>query len=289
MNTRSALCASAVGAVVLLVGCGSNTATAPTAAETAPSATHASTADSATSPEGSAVDSAAASSPTTDCTQTTADSKHVVTFLFTHTAAKQGFDTLPGPSFAHIKGVVEKADPSNSGPLKVTITNSGGATVATIAALQPGATCGIDHDFAPGDYMVESSDGNGGQFTSFPDNPDTTASSGAGGASASFEGQTYTFSTGGCSGVLDENQFVFRDPATPGNDATYFAITVTDLSGSTASTGGPHAGAVLYQKDGKGVFSLSDATIDIAPDLSGGTFSGADFASQKKVTGSYHC
>ena len=233
--------------------------------------------------------------------QTTADAKHVVTFRFTHTAAKQGFDALPGPSFAHIKGVVVMADPGNIGSLTVTITNSGGATVATVAALKPGATCGIDHDFVPGDYMVQSSDGNGGQFTSFPDSTDSSSSTGssgstgttstslAAGASASFDGQTYTISSGGCSHVLDENKFVFRDPATPGNDTTYFAITLTDLSGSTASTGGHHAGAVLYQKDGKGVFSVSDATIDIAPDLSGGTFSGADFASKKQVAGSYHC
>jgi predicted NUDIX family NTP pyrophosphohydrolase len=57
-----------------------------------------------------------------------------------------------------------------------------------------------------------------------------------------------------------------------------------------ATTGGQHKGAVNYQKDGKVVFSVSgDATIDIAADLKSGTFTGPDFLTKEKVSGSYSC
>ena len=116
---------------------------------------------------------------------------------------------------------------------------------------------------------------------------DTSAAS-SGHATLTVRGETYTFTHGGCSDVLDPNQFLFRDPAAPGLDATYFAVTVTDVEG-TSDKGGKHAGAVTYQENGKTVVAVSDATLDIADDLSAGTFSGPDFITNDPVTGSYTC
>lgn len=208
----------------------------------------------------------------------------------------------PSKSFAHVHGVSVETDPANIKSLTITISDSTGKTLATIDDITPGSTCGIDHDFPPGDYMIESSDGNGTQFTSFSDrtlaSTDTTGSTktsavaaptGLGGhGTLSFDGKTYDFTNGRCSPTLDPNQFLFRDPPNPGNDSTYFALTVTDLT-ATSSNGGNHPSSITYQKDGKTIVAASDATLEIRDDLSGGTFSGVDFITSKQASGSYTC
>lgn len=118
----------------------------------------------------------------------------------------------------------------------------------------------------------------------------STAPVGAGRATLTFDGQTYSFTNGRCSPVLDENQFLFRDPPNSFNDATYLAIVVTDLKANITSAGGNHVGALNYQHDGKSIVSLSeDAAITIATDLKSGTFSGSDYLTKKPASGSYTC
>jgi hypothetical protein len=242
------------------------------------------------------------SSGATACAQTTAKPDQSKTFVFTHSNSATGVEDTSDSPFAHVRGVTVHADPSNIESLTITITDEAGTTVATITDLSPGSTCGIDHDFEPGDYSIESSAGDGTQFTSFADRrADTSPSSSStassvdgqptaadGQATLTYNGTTYQFTNGRCSSVLDPDQFVFRDPPMPGTDATYFAVVVTDVNGSS-STGGTHAGAVTYQQDGALLVTVSDATLQIAPDLSGGTFTGNDFISGKQATGSYSC
>lgn len=239
---------------------------------------------------GTTADSAAS------CAATTASPDVTARFTFTHAPGKDGVDDQTTASFAHIMAVTATASADNQGPITVTVADANGNTVATIDGIAPGDSCSIDHDFAPGDYFVADNHGNGTQFTSFADEGDTAASAGptapsgggSGQATLTVRGKTYTFTHGGCSDVLDPNQFLFRDPAAPGLDATYFAVTVTDVEG-TSTKGGKHAGSVTYQEDGKTVVAVSDATLDIADDLSGGTFSGPDFLTNDPVTGSYTC
>ncbi|MCU1400341.1 MAG: hypothetical protein JWN62_3450 [Acidimicrobiales bacterium] len=235
------------------------------------------------------------------CGQTSAAADETVTFVFTHTSSAEGVDSKPGSSFAHVRGVAVQTDAANTQSIDVTISDTTGNTLATINGIGPGSTCGVDYDFPPGDYMIESSDGNGTQFTSFSDQPGETTATAASGASSEpapsgasghatlmFDGTTYDFTNGGCSPTLDPNLFVFRDPPTPGVDATYFALTVGDVT-TPSSVGGKHAGSITYQKDGKTVVAASEATLDVGADLSGGTFTGVDFLTSKPVSGSYTC
>jgi hypothetical protein len=230
------------------------------------------------------------------CAATTAAPDVTARFTFTHAPGKDGVDDVTTASFAHIMAVTATAAAENDGPITVTVTDANGTTIATMDDIAPGGSCSIDHDFAPGDYFVADNHGNGTQFTSFDDGGDTATSAGSsapsagsgGQATLTVNGKTYTFTHGGCSDVLDPNQFLFRDPAAPGLDATYFAVTVTDVEG-TSTKGGKHAGAVTYQENGKTVVTVSDATLDIADDLSSGTFSGSAFLTNEPVTGSYTC
>jgi hypothetical protein len=53
--------------------------------------------------------------------------------------------------------------------------------------------------------------------------------------------------------------------------------------------GGTSNTAVLYVVNGEFIFNPTNATLKMKDDLSGGTFSGKDFATHKPVTGSYTC
>ena len=101
------------------------------------------------------------------CARTTAAPNDTITFTVTHTTDHEGFDTDKGSSFSHVRGVVVQADPDNTEAISVSIVAADDSVLATIDDVAPGAACGIDHDFAPGDYWLRTSDGHATQFSSF--------------------------------------------------------------------------------------------------------------------------
>lgn len=110
------------------------------------------------------------------CAQTTAPADQTITFVLTHSAVSQGVDSRRDSPFSHLAGLVVETPADNTEPLTVTISVLDGATLATFTDVAPGSTCGIDHDFAPGDYFILTSDGNGTQFSSSAaDEPTTSA------------------------------------------------------------------------------------------------------------------
>lgn len=245
---------------------------------------------------GTSAESTRAASPLdTACIPTSADANHIKEFVVTHTADSRAVDTLDGPAFAHVLGVSVSTASANTENVSVTILDDGGAILAELNDMAPGITCGVDYDFGPGNYTVRSADGTSTEFTSFADaDAATTQTSapvgptGGGTAALTYDGQTYEFGDGRCSMVLDPGQFVFRDPSTPGLDATYLAVTVTDVV-NTSSEGGEHEGAVTFQQDGVIILSLAEATLNIAADLRSGTFTGEDEITSKPAVGSYTC
>ena len=110
--------------------------------------------------------STATNAPASGCARTTAPADHTNTYTFTHNAVTQGVDSHRDSAFSHLTGLEVAAPAANTEPLSFTISVLDGATIATIRDVAPGTTCGIDHDFAAGDYFILSSDGNGTQFSS---------------------------------------------------------------------------------------------------------------------------
>ncbi len=109
---------------------------------------------------------AATTDTPTGCARTTAPADETITFTYTYTAVSQGFDTRRESASSHLSGLNVEASADSTKPQTFTISVLDGPTIATIRDVGPGMTCGIDHDFAEGDYFILSADGNGTQFWS---------------------------------------------------------------------------------------------------------------------------